>query len=57
MGIAKKLLTEGEKWIKEKGCTQIGSDAYIDNKLSYDFHTGVGFKEAGKLVAFIKDLK
>lgn len=57
MGTAKKLLDEGEKWLKEKGCTQIGSDAYINNKLSYDFHTSVGFQEVGKLVAFIKDIK
>lgn len=54
-GIAKKLFIEGEKWLKEKGCKQVGSDAYIDNKVSYDFHTAIGFKEAGKLVAFIKD--
>jgi aminoglycoside 6'-N-acetyltransferase I len=57
MGIARKLFAEGEKWIKENGCKQIGSDAYINNNLSYDFHTSVGFKEAGKLVAFIKDIK
>jgi aminoglycoside 6'-N-acetyltransferase I len=55
-GIAKRLLLEGEKWLKEKGCKQIGSDAYIDNALSYDFHTSVGFKETGRLVAFIKDI-
>ena len=56
-GIARQLLLEGEKWLKKKGCTQIGSDAYIDNKLSYDFHTSVGFEETGKLVTFIKDIK
>lgn len=55
-GIAKKLLVEGEKWLRENGCKQIGSDAYIDNKVSYDFHINIGFKEAGKLVTFIKDL-
>lgn len=55
-GIAKNLLKEGEKWLKEKGCNQIGSDAYIDNKTSYDFHLKVGFKEAGRLVTFIKDI-
>lgn len=55
-GTARKLLAEGELWLKENGCKQIGSDAYIDNKESYDFHLRVGFKEAGKLVTFIKDL-
>ncbi len=57
LGIAKQLLLEGEKWLKEKGCKQVGSDAYIDNKLSYDFHTSVGFEEAGRLVTFIKDIE
>lgn len=56
-GIAGKLLSEGEKWVKEKGCKQIGSDAYLDNKGSFDFHLSVGFKDAGKLVTFIKDLQ
>jgi aminoglycoside 6'-N-acetyltransferase I len=56
-GIAKQLLLEGEKWLKKKGCKQIGSDAYIDNKLSYDFHIRVGFEEAGRLVTFIKDIE
>lgn len=55
-GIAKKLLVEGEKWLRENGCKQIGSDTYIDNKVSYDFHINIGFKESGKLVTFIKDL-
>ncbi|MBK9096525.1 MAG: GNAT family N-acetyltransferase [bacterium] len=57
LGISKQLLLEGEKWLKEKGCKQVGSDAYIDNKLSYDFHTSVGFEEAGRLVTFIKDIE
>jgi aminoglycoside 6'-N-acetyltransferase I len=56
-GIAGKLLTEAEKWVKGKGCKQIGSDTYIDNTLSYDFHTNMGFKEAGRLITFIKDIK
>jgi aminoglycoside 6'-N-acetyltransferase I len=55
-GISRKLLAEGEQWIREQGCTQIGSDILIDNQVSYDFHTSIGFKEAGRLIAFIKNL-
>lgn len=55
-GIARKLVTEGEKWLKEKGCKQMGSDIYISNQVSYDFHTSYGFKEAARLIVFIKDL-
>jgi aminoglycoside 6'-N-acetyltransferase I len=56
MGISQKLLKEGERWLKEKGCTQIGSDIELDNDSSYYFHTSVGFKEASRLIAFIKDI-
>jgi aminoglycoside 6'-N-acetyltransferase I len=55
-GVAFQMLAAGELWLKEKGCTQIGSDIYIDNQVSYDFHTRIGFKEAGRLIAFIKDI-
>lgn len=55
-GIASKLLKAGEDWLKEKGIKQIGSDAYIDNKTSHQFHFKSGFKEVGRLVTFIKEL-
>jgi aminoglycoside 6'-N-acetyltransferase I len=55
-GISKKLLKEGEAWLKSKGCTQIGSDIEQDNETSYHFHTQIGFKEANRLIAFIKDI-
>jgi aminoglycoside 6'-N-acetyltransferase I len=55
-GIAQKLLAAGEEWLKEEGCKQIGSDIYLDNQVSYAFHTSIGFKEAGRLIAFIKNL-
>ncbi len=56
MGISRKLLNSGEQWLKDKGCRQIGSDTGLDNKVSYDFHTSNGFKEAGRIIAFIKNL-
>ncbi len=55
-GVARRLLEEVESWGKAKGCTELGSDAFADNTLSRDFHKGVGFAEAGRLVAFVKKL-
>ncbi len=55
--ISRKLLQAGEDWVKENNCRQIGSDISLENKVSYEFHTQVGFKEASRLIAFIKDLK
>ena len=56
-GISKELLDRGEAWAKEKGCTQIGSDIEYDNTTSYHFHKGIGFKEANRLICFIKDIE
>ncbi|MGA4720012.1 aminoglycoside 6'-N-acetyltransferase [Fictibacillus nanhaiensis] len=55
-GISNKLIAEGESWLKTKGCKQIGSDIELSNDTSYHFHTSVGFKEANRLIAFIKDI-
>jgi aminoglycoside 6'-N-acetyltransferase I len=56
-GISRKLLQAGEEWVKAKGCTQMGSDIYWSNTVSYDFHTRMGFQEAARLITFIKNLK
>ena len=56
-GISKELLTKGEEWVREKGCTQMGSDIEDDNDTSYQFHLNTGFKEANRLICFIKDLE
>ncbi|RDC62177.1 aminoglycoside 6'-N-acetyltransferase [Adhaeribacter pallidiroseus] len=55
-GISRQLLQAGEAWVKAKGCTQMGSDIYSNNTVSYDFHTRVGFQETARLITFIKDL-
>lgn len=55
-GIGRKLLLAGEKWLREKGCIQIGSDILLDNTNSYQFHKQVGFQEVSRLITFIKDL-
>lgn len=55
-GISTKLFHEGKKWFKRHGCTQVGSDMEVDNQDSYPFHMSLGFKEAGRLITFIKDL-
>jgi GNAT superfamily N-acetyltransferase len=56
-GYSAKLVEVGEQWLKKKGCKQIGSDIHLDNHVSYDFHIGLGFKEASRLIAFIKDIE
>lgn len=56
-GIAKKLLNIGEEWAVKNNCRQMASDTQWDNITSQEFHTKVGFHEAGRIVCFIKNIK
>lgn len=56
-GIARKLVEFGEKWALEKGCQQMASDTWVWNTVSQEFHTSVGFKEAERLVTYIKRIE
>ena len=55
-GIAKALVKEGENWVKEKGCKQMGSNVELHNTDSYHFHRSVGYKEVNRVICFLKDI-
>ena len=57
LGLAKTMVKIGENWCKERGCTQIGSDTWLDDQDSRDFHKRIGFWEEEEIVHFLKDLK
>ena len=56
-GISKKLVEAGEVWAKSFGCTEMASDTELENVDSQQFHHQIGFEEAGRIVAFIKEIK
>ncbi len=56
-GIARRLVRKAEEWSRDMGCNQIGSDIELNNKVSYDFHRGIGFEEANRVICFIKDIE
>ena len=56
MGLSTRLIAEGERWAKSLGCTEMASDIEEDNTDSYAFHLMTGFKEAGRIIHFIKDI-
>ncbi len=56
-GIARELLRIGEGWCKEKGCTQMGSDTWLTNTASREFHQKIGFWEEEETVHFLKDIE
>ena len=55
-GYARELLSECEKWAKEKGCKEFASDCEIDNNSSFGFHMAMGFEEANRIICFTKTL-
>ena len=55
-GYAAELLSECEKWAKEKGCTEFASDCALDNADSLKFHKALGFEETNRIICFRKDI-
>ena len=55
-GCAKQLLACCEQWAKEKYCTEFASDCELDNEISRQFHLCAGFREANRIVCFVKKI-
>lgn len=55
-GIGSALLRAAEDWAREQGCTEMGSDALLDNILSQDVHRAAGFTEVDRAVKYRKTL-
>lgn len=53
-GIAAALVREAEQWVLAQGCTEMGSDALLENADSHAFHAKLGFKEVERVVSFSK---
>ena len=55
-GVGKELLNHCEKWAKMKGATEFASDCEITNLDSLRFHLNIGFKEANRIICFVKNI-
>jgi aminoglycoside 6'-N-acetyltransferase I len=55
-GVGRALVAAAEQWGREQGCSELGSDARLDNPDSHRFHGGAGFEEAGRVIYFRKPL-
>jgi aminoglycoside 6'-N-acetyltransferase I len=55
-GVAGELVRAAESWAREKGCTEMGSDTWLDNEVSIRAHQKLGYHEVERLVHFAKDL-
>jgi aminoglycoside 6'-N-acetyltransferase I len=55
-GIGKALLRAAEDWAREQRCTEMASDALLENILSQDVHRAEGFTEVDRAVKYRKAL-
>lgn len=55
-GHAAELLSECEKWARDRGCTEFASDCELNNVDSFMFHMSLGFEEANRIICFRKNL-
>jgi aminoglycoside 6'-N-acetyltransferase I len=55
-GIGQALIGVAEEWARSQGCTEMGSDAELDNITSLVAHVRLGYEVAEQLVHFSKKL-
>jgi aminoglycoside 6'-N-acetyltransferase I len=55
-GIGGSLVRFAEKWARSRGCTEMASDAEIDNVVSQQAHARLGYAETSRLVHLRKEL-
>lgn len=51
-----ELVQAAEAWAREKGCTEMASDTWLENEASIAAHLRLGYQEAERLVHFVKRL-
>src|ERR1700722_20329703 len=55
-GVARVLVAAVETWAREKGCSELASDALLENADSHRMHAVLGFEETERVVYFRKEL-
>lgn len=56
-GVAAKLVARVEEWAVAHGCSELASDAPLDNRPSHAVHRALGFRETERVVYFSKRLR
>lgn len=54
--VAGNLVKAAENWAREKGCTEMGSDTWLENETAIRAHKKMGYQEIDRLVHFVKQL-
>jgi len=56
-GIARQLVAGVQQWAEAMGCTELASDALLDNQASHAMHKALSFAETERVVYFLKALR
>ena len=56
LGYGRALLNAAEEWARQKGYTEMASDAQLDNLVSHAAHHRAGYEEVDRIVQFRKSL-
>ena len=56
-GVGSALIRHAERWAASHGCTELGSDAYLDDTRSIAFHKAAGFREIERQIVFLKKVE
>lgn len=54
--LGRELVSLAEQWARQKGCTEMASDTWLENEASIAAHLKLGYEEAERLVHFVKRL-
>ena len=54
--LGRDLVSAAEQWAREKGCTEMASDTWLENEAGIAAHLKLGYWEVGRLVHFVKQL-
>lgn len=56
-GVGRALIAAVEDWTRAQGCSELASDALLDNTASHAAHAACGFEETERVVYFRKPLQ
>jgi aminoglycoside 6'-N-acetyltransferase I len=56
-GVARGLVEAVKRWTLAQGCSELASDAFLDNQASHAMHNALGFQETERIVYFRQVLR